>query len=98
MRFSLFKGVNDFKRNSLSRKTITRRVEELSRNIESALQEKLRTCVFYSSALNESTDQTSSYSSYELFVLRIMQELNPRVASYDMLGEQLHNCNPLKYG
>ena len=68
------KSVNDFKRNCLSRNTIARRVEELSRNIESALQEKLRTCVFYSSAMNESTDQTSSYSSYELFVLRIMQE------------------------
>ena len=22
----------------------------------------------------------------------------PRVAFYDMLGEQLHNCNPVKYG
>ena len=22
----------------------------------------------------------------------------PRVASYDMLGEQLYNCNPEKYG
>ena len=22
----------------------------------------------------------------------------PRVASYDMLNEQLHNCNPVKYG
>ena len=22
----------------------------------------------------------------------------PKVAFYDMLGEQLHNCNPVKYG
>ena len=35
-------------------------MEDLSRNVESVLKEKLRTSVFYSLALDESTDQTDT--------------------------------------
>ena len=54
------KTVNDFKKISLSRNTITRRVEDLSRNVESVLKEKFRTSVFYSLALDEGNDQTDT--------------------------------------
>ena len=57
---SLLKLLMIFKKISLSRNTTTRRVEDLSRNVESILKEKLRTSVFYSLALDESTDQTDT--------------------------------------
>ena len=54
------KTVINFKKISLSRNTITKRVEDLSRYVESVLKEKLRTSVFYSLALDKSTDQTDT--------------------------------------
>jgi hypothetical protein len=47
-----------FKKISLSRMTVTRRVEELALNVEEILKTKLLACKFYSLALDESTDLT----------------------------------------
>lgn len=41
---------------SLSRRSVTRRAEELSRNLQTQLAEKIRTFVSFSLALDESTD------------------------------------------
>ncbi|XP_047140945.1 general transcription factor II-I repeat domain-containing protein 2A-like [Hydra vulgaris] len=45
---------------SLSHQTIARRVEDLSKNIELALKEKLCKCEAYSLALDESTDRSDT--------------------------------------
>nr|XP_047129377.1 general transcription factor II-I repeat domain-containing protein 2A-like [Hydra vulgaris] len=45
---------------SLSHQTIARRVEDLSKNIEIALKEKLCKCEAYSLALDESTDRSDT--------------------------------------
>ena len=54
------KNIDNFKNVSLSRATVTRRVEELAMNVEETLRTKLHTCMFYSLALDESTDQTDT--------------------------------------
>ena len=54
------KSVNDLKRISVSKNTITRRVEELFCNIEIILIEKVCTCVFYLLASDEKTNRTDT--------------------------------------
>ena len=68
------KTVNDVKRISLLRNAVIRRVEGLFCNIESGLIEKLRTCVFYSLALDESADQADTTQLFlfgELIIITI---------------------------
>jgi galactitol-specific phosphotransferase system IIB component len=49
-----------FNKISLFRMTVTRRVEELTLNVEETLKTKLLACKFYSLALDESTDLTDA--------------------------------------
>lgn len=53
-------NAKNFKKISLSQNTITRRVQELAGNIESMLKDKLQKCIFYSLAVEESTDVTDT--------------------------------------
>ena len=52
------KCVNNFNKIASSRNTTIRMVKELFCNIESVIKGKLPTCLFYSKALDESTNQT----------------------------------------
>ena len=65
----------DFDNISLSRRTITRRIEELATNIESTLKELASKFVYYSFAIDESTDITST-AQLAVFVRGIDQQFN----------------------
>ena len=45
---------------SLSRQTITRRIEDISNDINKSLSEKIASCEYYSLAMDESTDNSST--------------------------------------
>ena len=74
----------DFDNISLSRRTITRHIEELATNIESTLKELASKFVYYSLAIDESTDITST-AQLAVFVRGIDQEFN---ITEEMLGLQ----------
>ena len=74
----------DFDNISLSRRTITRHIEELATNIESTLKELTSKFVYYSLAIDESTDITST-AQLAVFVRGIDQEFN---ITEEMLGLQ----------
>ena len=74
----------DFRNISLSRRTITRHIEELATNIESTLKELASKFVYYSLAIDESTDITST-AQLAVFVRRIDQEFD---ITEEMLGLQ----------
>ena len=74
----------DFDNISLSRRTITRHIEELATNIESTLKELASKFVYYSLAIDESTDITST-AQLAVFVCGIDQEFN---IMEEMLGLQ----------
>ena len=74
----------DFDNTSLSRRTITRHIEELATNIESTLKELASKFVYYSLAIDESTDITST-AQLAVFVRGIDQEFN---ITEKMLGLQ----------
>jgi hypothetical protein len=63
-----------FKKISLSRRTVTRRLEELALNDEETLKTKLLACKFYSSALEESTVLTDT-AQLAIFIRGIDDEL-----------------------
>ena len=74
----------DFDNISLTRRTITRHIEKLATNIESTLKELASKFVYYSLAIEESTDITST-AQLAVFVRGIDQEFNITV---EMLGLQ----------
>ena len=74
----------DFDNISLSQRTITRHIEELATNIESTLKELASKFVYYSLAIDESTDITST-AQLAVFVRGIDQEFN---ITEEMLGLQ----------
>lgn len=69
------KNLDELKKISLSRNTITRRVEELACNVESTLKERLRGCTFFSLAIDESTDQTDT-AQLAIFVRGVDDHFN----------------------
>lgn len=64
-----------FSKFSLSGVTITRRVEELGTGIESTLKESISKFIFYSTALDESTD-LSDTAQLAIFVRKIDSNFN----------------------
>ena len=74
----------DFDNISLSQRTITRHIEELATNIELTLKELASKFVYYSLAIDESTDITST-AQLAVFVGGIDQEFN---IMEEMLGLQ----------
>ena len=64
----------DFDNISLSRRTITRHIEELATNIESTLKELASKFVYYSLAIDKSTDITS-IAQLAVFVRGITEEM-----------------------
>ena len=74
----------DFDNISWSRRTITRHIEELAKNIESTLKELALKFVYYSLDIDESTDITST-AQLAVFVRGINQEFN---ITEEMLGLQ----------
>ena len=80
---------NDFDNICLSRRTITRHIEELATNIESTLKELASKFVYYSLAIDESTDITST-AQLAVFVRGIDQEFN---ITEEMLGLQVRGID-----
>ena len=71
---------NSLENASLSCPTITRKIEDLSRDIENALEMKISQCTFHSIALDESTDisdaaQDSVFISSVTNNFKVIEEL-----------------------
>ncbi|XP_050516254.1 general transcription factor II-I repeat domain-containing protein 2B-like [Diabrotica virgifera virgifera] len=58
---------------SLSHQTIARRIDDMSKDIESSLKTQLKKCVFYSFALDESTD-VSDTAQLAVFVRGVTED------------------------
>ena len=63
------------KETCLSHQTIGRRIDDLGDNIEGTLKDKLSACVFYSLALDESTDQSDT-AQLVIFIRGIDEKFN----------------------
>ena len=69
------KSVEDFKRISLSRNTISRKVKELACNIEGTSKEKLHGYIFHALAIDERTDQSDT-AQQAIFVCDVDDHFN----------------------